>query len=58
VLPDEVTKLIPPPKKVDVPVVEAKIPEDPANESVYDGDDVPIPNAPVVKALGEVVSDA
>jgi hypothetical protein len=45
VLPDEVTKLIPPPKNVEVAVLEAKI--SPATENLLVGVEVPIPTLPV-----------
>ena len=43
VFPAAVMRLMPPPWKVLVAVVEAKIPEEPASENNVDGDVVPMP---------------
>ena len=51
VFPAAVSKLMPPPWKVDVAVVEAKRPVVPASEKVAVGDVVPIPSFPEKNAV-------
>ena len=55
VFPEEVTRFIPPPWKVEVAVVEAKMPEVPARERREEGDEVPMPIFPVERVASEPI---